>query len=107
MAGFYDQLTPFYHLIYPDWNASVHRQGGQLSGLINSEWPGHRKVLDVSCGIGTQAIGLATQGFSVTGSDLSAKEIDRARHEASKCGVNIAFSVCDMRQANIHHRSGF
>jgi SAM-dependent methyltransferase len=107
MTDFYDQLTPFYHLIHQDWNASVHRQGEELSALIEREWPGHRKVLDVSCGIGTQAIALATQGYSVTGSDLSAKEIDRAQQEASKREVNIAFSVCDMRQAHVHHGSGF
>ena len=26
-ANFYDRLAPFYHLIYPDWNASIARQG--------------------------------------------------------------------------------
>ena len=31
MTNFYDQLTPFFHLVYKDWNASVHRQGEQLS----------------------------------------------------------------------------
>ena len=81
MVDFYDQLTPFYHLIHQDWNASVRRQGEQLSVLIECEWPGHRNVLDVSCGIGTQAIALAMQGYYVTGSDLSAKEIDRAQQE--------------------------
>jgi SAM-dependent methyltransferase len=107
MADFYDQLTPFYHLVYEDWNASVRRQGEQLSSLIDTEWPGRRKLLDVSCGIGTQAIALAKRGYLVTASDLCATEIDRARLEASKRGVNIAFSVCDMRQAHVHHGSGF
>lgn len=107
MTDFYDQLTPFYHLIHQDWDASILRQGAQLSALVEAEWPGRRKLLDVSCGIGTQAIALARQGFSVTASDLSPKEIERARHEASKRGVDIDFSVCDMRQAHSHHGSGF
>ena len=107
MADFYDQLVPFYHLIYEDWRASVHRQGDQLSALIESEWPGSRKVLDVSCGIGTQAIALALKGYTVSGSDLSVKEIDRARQEARNWGVNVAFSVCDMRQTHVHHGSEF
>ena len=55
--GFYDELAPLYHLIYPDWAASVVHQGKQLSALIEAEWPGSRKVLDLSCGIGTQSIG--------------------------------------------------
>ena len=107
MASFYDQLAPFFHLIYADWNASVRRQGEQLSAIIADEWPGSKKILDVSCGIGTQAIGLALQGLSVSGSDLSEKEVERARQEAGKLGVEVDFSVCDMRGAFAHHGPGF
>jgi 2-polyprenyl-3-methyl-5-hydroxy-6-metoxy-1,4-benzoquinol methylase len=107
MTSFYDQLTPLYHLIYQDWNASVRRQGEQLSAVIAKEWPGSRSVLDVSCGIGTQALGLALQGLAVTGSDISEREVERAKHEAGKRDLNVAFSVCDMRSAFAHHGSGF
>jgi len=107
MSTFYDQLAPLYHLVYSDWNATVHRQGEQLSKVIANEWPASSKVLDVSCGIGTQAIGLALQGFSVRASDLSRNEIDRARREASDFGVDIDFSVCDMRDAFAQHGSDF
>jgi SAM-dependent methyltransferase len=64
-------------------------------------------VLDVSCGIGTQAIGLARRGFQVTGSDLSAGAIARATAEAKQRGLAIGFSVCDMREAFRHHGGGF
>lgn len=107
MDSFYDQLAPFYHLVYPDWKASVRLQGEQLSAIIKAEWPGAKNVLDVSCGIGTQAIGLAMQGFSVRGSDLSEKEIERANREAIEFGEKVSFSVCDMRNASAHHGSGF
>jgi SAM-dependent methyltransferase len=107
MDDFYDQLAPFYHLIYPDWDAGIGRQGEQLSRIIQAEWPGSVRVLDVSCGIGTQAIGLALKGYSVTGSDLSAGAIERAQREASSRGVEISFSVSDMREAFDHHGSGF
>ncbi len=107
MTSFYDQLAPFYHLVYPDWKASVRRQGEQLAAVIAAEWPGSKTVLDVSCGIGTQAIGLAMQGFSVRASDLSEKEVERARREAGGSGVHIDFSVCDMRNALAHHGPGF
>jgi SAM-dependent methyltransferase len=106
-TDFYDQLTPLYHLIHQDWNASIQRQGEQLAGLIESHWPGSRKLLDVSCGIGTQALGLAMRGYAVTASDLSPNEIVRAGHEAALRGVDLALSVCDMRQAHAHHGSGF
>lgn len=106
MSDFYDQLTPFYHLIHQDWDASMRRQGEQLATVIHAEWPGHRSVLDVSCGIGTQAIALAQHGFTVRASDLSEQEITRARLEAHQRGVPIDFSVCDMRQAFAHHGAG-
>ena len=108
MADFYDRLAPLYHLIYPDWNASVRWQGEQLSALLEAEWPGHgKRVLDVACGIGTQAIALAMRGYSVTASDLSVKAVERARQEAEESGVAIDLSVCDMRRAHAHHGSGF
>lgn len=107
MADFYDELAPLYHLIHQDWDASIRRQGEQLSSLITAEWPKSNRVLDVSCGIGTQAIGLAQHGYSVAGSDVSAKAIGRAENEARARGAKVLFSVCDMRQAHEHHSSGF
>lgn len=107
LADFYDRLAPFYHLIYPDWNASIQRQGEQLGALIEARWPGRRKLLDVSCGIGTQAIALALRGYQVTGSDLSVPAVERARREAAARGLAIELSVCDMRRAHAHHGTGF
>lgn len=78
MPDFYDELAPLYHLVFDNWDASMLRQGQQLSALIESEWQGRRKILDVTCGIGTQAIGLALRGYGVTASDLSSGEIERA-----------------------------
>src|SRR5262245_19535914 len=66
MGDLYDRLAPLYHLIFPDWDASIERQADQLAGIIHERWGiGARSVLDVSCGIGTQAIGLARRGFQV------------------------------------------
>jgi len=104
---FYDELAPLYHLIYPNWGESIRRQGERLSRIIESEWPGHEKVLDASCGIGTQSFALAEHGYTVVGSDLSAGEIERARHEARIRGIAIDFSVSDMRQAHAAHGTGF
>lgn len=107
MTGFYDELAPLYHLIYQDWAASIAQQAKQLSALIEAEWPGSRKVLDLSCGIGTQSIGLAQQGYSLVGSDISPMAVRRARQEAVARHAPVEFSVCDMRQASKHHGSGF
>ena len=48
--------------------------------------------LDVSCGVGTQAIGLACKGFHVIASDLSERAIERTRREASARNLDISFS---------------
>lgn len=107
MASFYDELTPLYHLIFQNWDVSIRRQGEQLSTLIKREWPGSQRILDVSCGIGTQTLALAEQGYTLVGSDISEKEIARAKLEANARGEDIAFSICDMRNAYAHHGGGF
>lgn len=91
MSDFYDRLASRYHLIFQDWNASIERQGGQLARIIEERWgPACRTILDVSCGIGTQAIGLAQRGFAVTASDLSAGAISRARADAQRRALQTA-----------------
>ena len=56
------------------------------------------RVLDASCGIGTQVLGLAAAGFEVTGSDLSPGSIERARAEAVARGLDAHFAVADLRR---------
>lgn len=103
---FYNHLAPYYKYIYLDWDASVQRQAKELDSLIQ-EFTGKtaQTVLDVSCGIGTQSIGLAKLGYQVTSSDLSSAEVEHARQEASRQDVQIEFTVADMRQVwNIYRR---
>jgi SAM-dependent methyltransferase len=97
MSDFYDRLASLYHLIFQDWNASIERQAGQLASIIEERWgSGCRTILDVSCGIGTQALGLAGREFVVTASDLSAGAISRAIAEAQQQrALQIDFQVWD------------
>jgi SAM-dependent methyltransferase len=107
MSSFYDELAPLYHLIFDDWDTSIERQGRMLTQLIRTRWPDHHTVLDVTCGIGTQAIALAINGFRVNGSDISSRAVERAIEEARRRNQDIAFSVCDMREAFAQHGGGF
>ena len=54
-----------------------------------------------------KASALAAHGYQVTASDLSEGAVDRARKEASARGLDVVFSVCDMRNAFSHHGGGF
>ena len=101
MSDFYDRMASLYHLIFQDWDASIERQAGQLVSIIEERWGlGCRTVLDVSCGIGTQALGLAMRGFTVTASDLSSGAIARAKVESQRRSLQIDFSVCDYLSFN-------
>lgn len=107
-TDFYERLTPFYHLIYPDWEASIIKQSADLDSIIKEYWGDSvNSVLDVACGIGTQSLGLASLGYAVTASDLSTAEIARARKEAAARKLNIDFSVSDMREVYSHHQRQF
>jgi SAM-dependent methyltransferase len=107
-ADFYDALAPFYHLIFPDWDASIARQGAALDAAIRAETrDGARTVLDAACGIGTQSLGLAALGYDVTASDLSPGAVRRLREEADRRGLAIDAKVADMREVWDAHGRAF
>lgn len=95
----YSDLSTRYHLLYADWDLAVQQQGAVLDALIAAQMgPGAKRVLDVTCGIGTQAIGLALRGHAVTGADLIPAAVERARREAARFGVDARFLVADLRR---------
>jgi SAM-dependent methyltransferase len=104
----YDEIAMLYHLVYPDWNVAIVQQASALDGIIRKHvGPPPRSILDVSCEIGTQALGLAALGHAVTASDLSSAAVERARLEAAQRNLTIDFTVADMRRCAEVHGSGF
>ena len=93
---FYDELAGDYDALHADWPASVRAQGEVLDTLIRGELGDARqRVLDCSCGIGTQAIGLALRGHDVLATDLSPAAVERAAREAEAMGTRLAIGVAD------------
>ncbi len=97
-GAFYDRLAPLYTDFFEDWDRSIRWHAGVLDGVIREYFgPGANRVLDAACGIGTQSLGLASLGYQVTASDISAGAVARARVEAEQRGLPIDFHVADMR----------
>src|SRR4051812_6471810 len=98
VTGFYDGMADAYHLLFADWDASVRRQGTILDRLISGQiGAAPHTVLDCSCGIGTQAIGLALRGYQVHGTDISSAAVERAEREAVRVGATLTTGVADLR----------
>ena len=98
-AQFYDQLAPYYHLLYGDWEQSIVKQGTAIAELLQElgVTPGEH-VLDAASGIGTQTFGLIKGGYRVTASDISPGAIDRLKVELSRRKLTAEALVDDLRK---------
>lgn len=54
------------------------------------------KTVDLGCGIGNYALYLASQGFEVTGLDISPTAISTAKEKAQKRGLTCNFITADL-----------
>lgn len=106
--AFYDWLAAEYDAVYADWEGSVRRQAVALNTLIRAELESEStRVLDCTCGVGTQALGLASLGLSVVGTDISKESIQRARIEADARGLHVEFHVADVRSLSVSQAGPF
>ena len=95
---FYDSLATRYEKLFQDWDATANEQAVILDRMFREcGYDRTARVLDCACGIGTQAIGLASLGYAVTASDISDAELAEARERTGKRGVDIRFEHADFR----------
>ena len=95
---FYNNMASQYDKLFHDWQSTIHEQAVILNRIFNDNgFDTTAQILDCACGIGTQSIGLASLGYQVSASDISAGEISEARERAKKNGVNIRFELADFR----------
>jgi len=95
---FYDSLASHYDKLFLDWQTATREQAAILSRLFEAHgFDKSARILDCACGIGTQAIGLAALGYSVTASDFSPGALAEARKRAGENGVTIPFFRTDFR----------
>ncbi len=98
-GSFYDDIAEYYDLIFPDWDESMKRQGDAISRILDRD-PAETRILDVSAGIGTQALPLASIGYEVVARDLSPGATGRLRREAERRGLRMDVAVSDMRDVS-------
>jgi SAM-dependent methyltransferase len=104
VVEFYDRMSvEYHHNMGFDWEAAVREEGASLDRFLADQMgrPGPYSVLDCSCGIGTQAIGLALHGHQVHATDLSPVAVDCARRESTGFGVSMNFGVADFRKLSV------
>ncbi|HEY8279292.1 MAG TPA: class I SAM-dependent methyltransferase [Bdellovibrionota bacterium] len=97
---FYDRMAVDYHLIFSGGSPMTsERQGEIIDKLLRTALGGNGpfRVLDCSCGVGTQAFGLARLGHQVTGVDISSRAIMKAKSEAARLSLPVKFFEADMR----------
>lgn len=89
----FDEIARHYNAIsqhYDDWFSlpwpePAIRQGALLNDILKTQGlPQPCRVLDLTCGVGTQAIGLAMHGHDVTAIDISPGQIAEAEKRAAK-----------------------
>lgn len=94
--SFYDNLASQYDKLFLDWQATTQKQAVILDNIfMDHGFDKSAHVLDCACGIGTQAIGLATLGYNMTASDISQGELAEARERAARNHVQIQFENAD------------
>jgi len=95
---FYDDLASQYDKLFLDWQSATQEQAIILDKIFRKNgFDNTANVLDCACGIGTQAIGLASLGYNVTASDISDGEIAEAKTRATVTNVEIHFENADFR----------
>jgi len=97
-------MKPWYEEVFSNYARAYDREcftQGTLQEVdfIEAEIAADKnvRILDIGCGTGRHAIELARRGYSVTGIDLSANQLARAREKARAAGVEPVFEQRDAR----------
>ena len=96
MRPWYERYFTADYWTYAATEYTAQRTAGEIGYLaaVLGE-PSGQRVLDLGCGIGRHAVPLARLGYEVTGVDVSAWALERARAAAVAAGVEVALHRLD------------
>ncbi len=106
-SAFYDAIAEYYRYFYRDWEIQLEREGLSLRAIFRRK--GVERVLDASCGAGTQAVSLANLGFEVVAADPSAGMLRKAQETAERFDVTerLSFVASDFLSLPQHVEGPF
>jgi SAM-dependent methyltransferase len=78
----------------PAWD--IGRPADELQRLVKEGGVRKCRAVDLGCGSGTDAIFLASQGFEVTGIDISPTALGQAEEKARNAGVSVRWVLADV-----------
>jgi SAM-dependent methyltransferase len=89
MRRWYEELFANYAKTY-DTESFTTGTLGEVD-FLEKEFDGDKtkSILDIGCGTGRHAIELTRRGYSITGIDLSASQLEKARQKAKEAGVQV------------------
>jgi 2-polyprenyl-3-methyl-5-hydroxy-6-metoxy-1,4-benzoquinol methylase len=92
-----DQMEKIYNDLPPSeipWNIETPPEA--LKSIVTGGKVKPCKTIDLGCGTGNYAIYMASQGFDVTGIDISSTAIEFAKKSANQRGIKCNFTVADV-----------
>ena len=98
MTRWYERYFTADYWAYADEEYTADRTATEveyLAEVLDKYAPG-RRILDLGCGVGRHAVGLARRGFTVVGIDVSEFALSRAAAAAADAGVSL-----DLRRADL------
>lgn len=91
----YEKIVNYYDYIFPLNQVTLR--------FLESSFPAGSRILDVGCGSGEYAVGLADSGFQVYGLDLDSDMITKAK--AKSQNLKIEFTVGSMTQLTAYYEN--
>lgn len=98
--GYFDEI---YYELYREFDLKPEKLEAEINFIEKSlELKPEDRILDLACGYGRHAIGLAKKGYNVCGLDFSNYLLSIARNRAKEEKVRVTFLKGDMRHLEFH-----